>query len=47
MTQEVRANNNFAQWVPVLEEKCKTADHRIQDLEQTTKRLRTQLEEKS
>ena len=47
LTREVRAHNNFAQRVPVLEEKCKAADHRIQDLEQTTERLRTQLEEKS
>lgn len=46
-TRGVRAHNNFAQRVPVLEEKCKAADHRIQDLEQTTERLRTQLEEKT
>lgn len=46
-TRGVRAHNNFAQQVPVLEEKCKAADHRIQDLEQTTERLRTQLEEKT
>ena len=46
LTREVRAHNNFAQRVPVLEEKLKVADHRINDLEQTTDRLRTQLEEK-
>ena len=46
LTREVRAHNNFAQRVPVLEEKMKVADHRIADLEQTTDRLRTQLEEK-
>lgn len=46
LTREVRAHNNFAQRVPVLEEKMKVADHRINDLEQTTDRLRTQLEEK-
>ena len=46
LTREVRAHNNFAQRVPVLEEKMKVADHRIEDLEQTTDRLRTQLEEK-
>lgn len=46
LTREVRAHNNFAQRVPVLEEKMKFADHRIDDLEQTTDRLRTQLEEK-
>ena len=47
LTREVRAHNNFAQRVPVLEEKMKVADHRIEDLEQTTERLRTQLEEKT
>ena len=47
LTREVREHNNFAQRVPVLEEKFKVADHRIEDLEQTTERLRTQLEEKS
>ena len=46
LTREVRAHNNFAQRVPVLEEKMNVADHRINDLEQTTDRLRTQLEEK-
>ena len=34
LTREVRAHNNFAQRVPVLEEKLKVADHRIEDLEQ-------------
>ena len=33
LTREVRAHNNFAQRVPVLEEKMKVADHRISDLE--------------
>ena len=47
LTREVREHNNFAHRVPVLEEKMKVADHRIQDLEQTTERLRTQLEEKN
>ena len=47
LTREVREHNNFAQRVPVLEEKLKSADHRIGDLEHTTERLRTQLEEKS
>ena len=46
LTREGRAHNNFAQRVPVLEEKMKVTDHRIDDLEQTTDRLRTQLEEK-
>ena len=34
LTREVRAHNNFAQRVPVLEEKLKVADHRIGDLEE-------------
>ena len=34
LTREVRAHNNFAQRVPVLEEQIKVANHRIEDLEQ-------------
>ena len=34
LTREVRAHNNFAQRVPVLEEKMKVANHRIDDLEE-------------
>lgn len=34
LTREVRAHNNFAQRIPVLEEKMKVADHRIFDLEE-------------
>lgn len=34
LTREVRAHNNFAQRVPVLEEQIKVANHRISDLEQ-------------
>lgn len=34
LTREVRAHNNFAQRIPVLEEKMKVADHRITDLEE-------------
>lgn len=33
LTREVRAHNNFAQRVPVLEEQIKVATHRIEDLE--------------
>ena len=33
LTREVRAHNNFAQSVPVLEEQMKVANHRIEDLE--------------
>ena len=33
LTREVRAHNNFAQRVPVLEEKLKVASHRLRDLE--------------
>ncbi len=39
LTREVRAHNNFAQRVPVLEEKVKVANHRIDDLEKQTERL--------
>ena len=34
LTREVRAHNNFAQRVPVLEEQMKVANHRIEDLEE-------------
>ena len=34
LTREVRAHNNFAQRVPVMEEQIKVANHRIADLEQ-------------
>ena len=33
LSREVRAHNNFAQRVPVLEEQMKVANHRIADLE--------------
>lgn len=33
LTREVRAHNNFAQRVPVLEEQVRVANHRISDLE--------------
>lgn len=33
LTREVRAHNNFAQRIPVLEEQIKVANHRIEDLE--------------
>ena len=33
LTREVREHNNFAQRVPVLEEKMKVANNRISDLE--------------
>lgn len=33
LTREVRAHNNFAQRVPVLEEQINVANHRIEDLE--------------
>lgn len=34
LTREVRKHNNFAERVPVLEEKIEVANHRIKDLEQ-------------
>ena len=33
LTREVRKHNNFAERVPVLEEKINAANHRIDDLE--------------
>ena len=33
LTREVRAHNNFAQRLPVIEEQIKVANHRIEDLE--------------
>lgn len=36
LTREVRAHNNFAQRVPVLEEQMRVANHRITDLENRT-----------
>lgn len=38
LTREVRAHNNFAQRVPVLEEKIEVANHRIADLERSAER---------
>ena len=34
LTREVRAHNEFATRVPLLEEKIKVANHRIENLEQ-------------
>lgn len=34
LTREVRQHNDFAQRVPVLEEKVKTINHRLADLEE-------------
>ena len=39
LTREVRAHNNFAQRVPVLETKLKADEHRIDDLEKQAERL--------
>ena len=33
LTREVRAHNNFAQRVPVMEEQIKVINHRLSDLE--------------
>lgn len=37
LTREVRAHNNFAQRMPVVEEQIKVMNHRISDLEQEHK----------
>lgn len=36
LTREVRKHNNFAERIPVLEEKISVANHRIDDLEHKT-----------
>ena len=38
LTREVRAHNNFAQRVPVIEEQIKVANNRIKDLEHRQRR---------
>ena len=37
LTREVRAHNNFAQRMPVVEEQIKAINHRIEDLEEINK----------
>lgn len=37
LTREVREHNNLAKRVPVLEEKMKVCEHRIEDLEDKEK----------
>lgn len=37
LTREVRKHNNFAERIPVLEEKISVANHRIADLEAAKK----------
>lgn len=34
LTREVRAHNNFAQRIPVVEEQIKVINHRLKDLEE-------------
>jgi len=38
LTREVRAHNNFAQRIPVVEEQIKVMNHRIGDLENLQKK---------
>ena len=37
LTREVRAHNNFAQRIPVVEEQIKVINRRIEDLEEINK----------
>lgn len=37
LTREVREHNNFAHRIPVLENKVKVADHRLDDIEKELK----------
>ncbi len=39
LTREVRKHNDFANRIPVIEEKITVANHRIDDLEDTIKNL--------
>lgn len=38
LTREVREHNNFARRMPVVEEQIKVINHRIEDLEEETKK---------
>lgn len=38
LTREVRKHNGFAERLPVVEEQIKVINHRIEDLEEATKR---------
>ena len=38
LTREVRKHNNFAERMPVVEEKLRVANHRIDDLEEAQKK---------
>jgi alpha-acetolactate decarboxylase len=40
LTREVRTHNNFAQRIPVMEEKIVVANHRIDDLERHEEKVR-------
>jgi len=39
LTREVREHNNFARRVPVMEEKIKVINHRLEDLERKEESL--------
>lgn len=38
LTREVRKHNSFAEKIPVIEEQIKDANHRIDDLEQQSRK---------
>lgn len=38
LTREVRKHNSFAEKIPVIEEQIKAANHRIDDLEQQSRK---------
>ena len=38
LTREVRKHNSFAEKIPVIEEQLKVANHRIDDLEQQSRK---------
>lgn len=41
LTAEVKAHNNFAQRMPVVEEQIKVINHRLEDLEHESKNRKT------
>lgn len=45
LTEEVQRHNNFAQRMPVVEEKMAVANHRIADLEHQVEQIRSEKHE--
>ena len=43
LTEEVKKHNNFAQRVPLLEERDKVINHRLEDLEDAEREIRKKI----